>query len=224
MQYFLLFLEGIITFVSPCMLPMLPIYLVYFAGGKNGDKTTRALINSMGFVLGFTVMFILLGAFAAAVGGFLKDYSHILNIVSGAIVVIFGLSYLNIISLKLGLLNSEQASPKVENLRFLSSFVFGVIFSISWTPCVGAFLGSALMQAGQQGDIIKGIVMLLFYSIGLGIPFVISAILIHRLKTVFDLVKKHYRVINIVSGLFLILIGIMMMTGTLGYFLSILSQ
>ncbi len=224
MQYLLLFLEGIITFVSPCMLPMLPIYLVYFAGGKNREKTTRTLINSMGFVLGFTVVFILLGAFAAAVGGFLKEYSHILNIVSGAIVVMFGLSYLNIFKFKLGLPSSGQASPRVENLRFLSSFVFGVIFSISWTPCVGAFLGSALMQAGQQGDVIKGIIMLLFYSIGLGIPFVISAILIHRLKTVFDLVKKHYRVINMVSGLFLIVIGIMMMTGTLGYFLSILSQ
>jgi cytochrome c-type biogenesis protein len=204
------------------MLPMLPIYVVYFAGEGSEGKTRRALKNSMGFVLGFTLLFVLMGAFAGTIGGFLREYNTILNIITGLLVIIFGLSFLNVINLPL-LGHSDKISAKFNKLKFFSSVVFGIIFSISWTPCVGAFLGSALMQASQQGDPFKGIIMLLFYSMGLGLPFIISAVLIDRLKTVFNTVKRHYKIINLLSGIFLILIGILMMTGTFGYFLSLLT-
>ena len=108
-------------------------------------------------------------------------------------------------------------------MNFFSALVFGVIFSLGWTPCVGAFLGSALMLASQQGHAVQGMLMLMAYSLGLGIPFILSAVLIDYLKSAFNWIKKNYKVINIVSGCLLVLIGILMATGTLGRLLSLLS-
>lgn len=222
LQYILLFFEGIITFISPCMLPMLPVYLVYFAGGKESNSPYAPLKNAIGFVLGFTMVFVLLGAFAGTIGRVLSEYNTALNILSGIIVVLFGLSFMEIIKLP-SIKRTEKFTSNMGNLKFFSSILFGVIFSISWTPCVGAFLGTALMQAGQQGSMVKGIIMLLLYSLGLGLPFVISAILIDKLKSLFDMVKRNYKIISTGSGVFLILTGILMMTGRWGYLLSILS-
>ena len=108
-------------------------------------------------------------------------------------------------------------------MGFFSALLFGIVFSVGWTPCVGAFLGSALMQASQQGSTVTGMLMLLCYSLGLGIPFLLSAIVIDRLKSAFDWIKKHYNVINIISGSLLILVGLFMATGILGKFLNFLS-
>ncbi|WMJ24039.1 cytochrome c biogenesis protein CcdA [Paludicola sp. MB14-C6] len=226
MDYLISFLEGIITFISPCLLPMLPIYISYFAG-QNGSKieerkTHKTLINALGFILGFTIVFILLGAFAGTLGGFLREYQKIINWITGLIVVFFGLNFIGIIRIPF-LNNNHQWKAKTVNLGFFSSVLFGIIFSIGWTPCVGAFLGSALMLAAQGGESMKGIFMLFSYSLGLGVPFFLSAVLIERLKTTFDFIKKHYRVINIVCGSLLILVGILMATGYMGYFLSLMS-
>ena len=220
MQYLILFLEGIITFVSPCLLPLLPVYLSFFAAGEANKK--RSLVNSLGFVLGFSLIFIILGAFAGTVGRFFLEHTTIINIVMGLIVIIFGLNFLGVI--KIGFLNRtvNKEAPSKE-LTLPSSVVFGIVFSIGWTPCVGAFLGTALMMASQQGSTIEGILMLLVYSMGLGIPFVLSAVLIDRLKGTFDIIKKNYRIINIVSGSLLIVIGILMATGLMGRALTILS-
>ena len=220
MQYIIAFLEGIITFISPCLLPMLPIYLSYFAGG--GVRSTgKTLKSALGFVCGFTVVFLILGALAGTVGSFLKAHQTAVNIVSGLVVIFFGLNFLGV--LKLNLFRGSQVSVSTANMGFFSAFLFGVVFSIGWTPCVGAFLGSALMLASQQAHVVEGMVMLLAYSLGLGIPFVLSAVLIDYLKGAFGWIKKHYAVINTVSGVALILVGIMMMTGTLGRLLSLLS-
>ena len=220
MQYLIAFLEGIITFISPCLLPMLPIYISYFAGG--GQRSTgKTLKGALGFVAGFTLVFIAMGALAGTVGGFLREYQTAVNIVSGLIVVVFGLNFLGIF--KLNLFKGSQHAVKTGDMGFLSAFVFGVIFSVGWTPCVGAFLGSALMLASQQAHAVEGMLMLLAYSLGLGIPFVLSAALIDYLKGAFGWIKKNYAVINTVSGVALILVGILMMTGTLGRLLSLLS-
>ena len=220
MQYIIAFLEGIITFISPCLLPMLPIYISYFAGG--GERTTgKTLKGALGFVTGFTLIFVAMGALAGTLGGFLREYQTAVNIVSGLIVVFFGLNFLGVF--KLNLFRGGQASVNTDNMGFFSALVFGMIFSVGWTPCVGAFLGSALMLASQQGHVVEGMLMLLAYSLGLGIPFVLSAVLIDYLKNAFNWIKKNYRVINAVSGGVLILIGILMMTGTLGRLLSLLS-
>ena len=220
MQYIISFLEGIITFISPCILPMLPVYVSYFANGENDRKKT--VFNALGFVFGFTVVFVCMGAFAAAVGSLLQRYQTVVNIVTGAVVVVFGLNFTGLI--KIGILNgTRNAKVQISPGGFWTSVLFGIVFSIGWTPCVGTFLGSALMMASQQGTMLKGIIMLVLYSAGLGIPFVLSALLIDKLKETFSAIKKHYRVINMVSGGFLIIVGIMMMTGTFGYLLNLLS-
>ena len=220
MQYFISFLEGIITFISPCLLPMLPIYVTYFAGG--GERSSRrTLTNALGFVLGFTLVFTAMGALAGTLGSFLTAHQTVLNIVSGLIVIVFGLNYLDV--LKLHLFRGSGRSMENRDLGFFSALLFGIVFSLGWTPCVGAFLGSALMLASQQGHVLEGIVMLLLYSLGLGIPFLVSAVLIDQLKSAFDWVKSHYRAINTVCGCLLIVIGVLMATGLIGRFLAILS-
>ncbi len=220
MQYFVSFLEGIITFISPCLLPMLPIYISYFAGG--GERSTRRTLKcAFGFVLGFTVVFVAMGALAGTIGSFLKQHQQIVNIISGLVVIFFGLNFLGV--LRVNLFRGSKRDIDTSNLGFFSSVAFGVIFSLGWTPCVGAFLGSALMLASQQGHVVTGMVMLLCYSLGLGIPFILSAVLIDRLKSAFGFIKRHYNIINIICGGLLIVVGICMMTGWLGRLLSFLS-
>lgn len=222
MDYILSFLEGIITFISPCLLPMLPIYISYFAGQGDTDKKYRTVINAIGFVIGFTIIFVILGAFAGTLGNFLKEYSTAVNIVSGVIVILFGLNFMGIIQLPF-INTNKQMQVKTTDMNFLSSMLFGIVFSIGWTPCVGAFLGSALMLAAQSGESLKGILMLLSFSLGLGIPFIVSAVLIDNLKGAFEFIKKNYRVINLVCGGMLVIVGILMATGYMGYFLSLMT-
>lgn len=217
MEYFITFLEGIISFISPCMLPMLPLYISYFAG--NADKKHKVLVRAFSFVLGFTVVFTLLGLFAGTLGALLTKYQTVVNIVSGIIVIMFGLSYLDVIKIKFfkGMTKARQIN------NAFSAFIFGVIYSVSLTPCVGAFFGSALMMASSSGDSAKGTLLLLVYSLGLGVPFLISAVLIDKLNTAFAFIKKHYKVINLVSGIFLIIVGVLMMFGLMNTLLSIFS-
>lgn len=219
MQYFIAFLEGVITFISPCLLPMLPIYISYFAGGGE-RKTSKTLKNATGFILGFTIIFVLMGALAGSFGQLLNKYSTIVNIVTGLIVIFFGLNFIGVF--KLNIFKGTKMG-KTENLGFFSSLLFGIVFSIGWTPCVGAFLGSALMMATSQGKVLEGIIMLLLYSLGLGIPFFLSAMLIDKLKGAFTFIKKHYRIINIVCGSLLVLVGVLMVTGLFGKFIMLLS-
>ena len=219
MQYVISCLEGIITFVSPCLLPMLPIYISYFAGG--GERTTaRTVKNALGFVLGFTLVFVAMGALAGTVGSFFKQHQTAVNLLSGLVVILFGLQFLGVFKW-----NLFRGSGRAVNgeMGFFSAVVFGVIFSLGWTPCVGAFLGSALALASQQGHVGSGMLMLLSYSLGLGIPFLVSAVLIDKLKSAFDWIKRNYRVINLISGSLLILVGVLMATGTLGRLLNLLS-
>lgn len=219
MEYGIVFLEGIITFLSPCLLPMLPIYLSYFAGGgQRGAWNT--LKGALGFVAGFTVVFILLGALAGTVGSFLSAHQTAVNVVSGLVVIFFGLSFLGLFNLRI--FKGIHRDVRTENMGFWAAFLFGVVFSVGWTPCVGAFLGSALMLASQQGHVLQGMLMLLVYSLGLGIPFVLSAVLMDYLKSAFGWIKRHYNVINKVCGGFLLLVGVLMMTGTMGRLLNLL--
>ena len=219
MQYVISFLEGIITFISPCLLPMLPVYISYFAGGAE-RSTRKTLTCAGGFVLGFTAVFVAMGALAGSLGSFLKTYQTAVNIISGLIVIFFGLYFLGII--KLNLFRGMKQNVQTGNLGFGSAVLFGVVFSVGWTPCVGAFLGSALVLASQPGHVLEGMLMFLAYSLGLGIPFVISAVLIDKLKSAFGWIKAHYRQINLVCGVFLILIGVLMATGMMGWFLQLL--
>ncbi len=220
MEYLVSFLEGVITFVSPCLLPMIPIYVTYFAAGEEESSRT-ALKNALGFVLGFTLVFVAMGALAGTVGSFFLQHRTALNVVCGAVVVLFGLYFLGFI--KLNLFRGPKVSMQGKRLGFPSALLFGIVFSIGWTPCVGAFLGSALLLASQQGSAVVGVAMLLCYSAGLGVPFVASALLIDRLKGAFDAIKRHYELITKVCGWLLVAIGVLMATGLLGNLLAFLS-
>ncbi len=219
MQYLIMFLEGMITFISPCLLPILPIYISYFAGGESNRKKT--LLGATGFVLGFSIVFVLLGALAGTVGSFLRQYSTWVNLVSGLLIIFFGLSFLGVF--KFTIFKGKVGAVNTNRMGFLKAVLFGVIFSVGWTPCVGAFLASALVMASQQGQALQGMLMLFVYSLGLGIPFIISAILIDSLKNAFNFIKRNYKIINLISGLLLILIGVLMAAGLFSRFLSILS-
>ncbi len=219
MPYFISFLEGIITFISPCLLPMLPVYISYFAGGQERDLR-RILKNALGFVLGFTIVFVCMGALAGTFGRLLREYTVFINIVTGAVVIFFGLCYLGVFNLSIF---KGTSFSGFNRLGFFSSLLFGIVFSVGWTPCVGAFLGSALMLAANRGSILQGILMLLCYSVGLGVPFVVSAVLIDRLKEAFSVIKRHYRIVNGICGGLLILVGLLMATGLFGRWLSLLA-
>lgn len=219
LKYFIAFLEGIITFISPCLLPMLPVYVSYFTGGGERSRK-RALLGALGFVLGFTAVFVAMGALAGTLGGLLRRYQTAVDIVCGLVVILFGLNFLGV--LKINIFRGSSRAVQNEGGGFFSSMIFGTVFSVGWTPCVGAFLGSALMLVAVEGHVVEGMLMLLAYSLGLGIPFVIGAVLIDRLKSTFDFIKKHYRVINAASGALLIVMGVLMATGLFGRWVALL--
>ena len=215
MQYFITCLEGVISFISPCMLPMLPVYISYFAGDT--ARKENVLPRALSFVLGFTVVFGALGVFAGSLGAALREHSTGVNLVCGALMILFGLSYLGIIPLNL--LRGVQGEHRVSGI--VSAFLFGVVYSLNLTPCVGAFLGSALMLAASTGGAMKGLLLLLCYSLGLGVPFVLSALLLGKLEETFSFIKSHYNIINTVCGAFLIVVGIATAFGWLNRLLSV---
>ena len=199
---------------------MLPIYISYFAGAQSEGHSKKVTTNALAFISGFTIVFVLMGAMAGILGGLLLRYRTLLNILTGAVVVFFGFSYLGLF--KLSIFKGMKRKNKDFSPSLLSSLIFGVVFSVGWSPCVGAFLGSALMMASYEGSMLKGVLMLLVYSAGLGIPFLISAILTEKLKTTFNFIKKHYKTINMICGVLLIFVGILMMTGLFGRLLILL--
>ena len=207
------FVEGILTFISPCILPMLPIYFIYLAGETNeggveeGAKRKNLIVNSIGFVMGFTLIFVLFGATATSLGTFFRQNKDILKIISGIVVFIFGLNFTGFI--KIGLLNKQKRFDfKFKKLNFVKSILFGIVFSFAFSPCVGAFLASAIAKASVSDTLLEGMLLLFIYSMGLGVPFIISAVAFENLKGVFKAIQRHHRVVSIISGSLLMLAGI----------------
>lgn len=186
---------------------MLPIYVSYFSGQDKDLKNTT--INSLGFVLGFTTIFVLLGIFASTLGTLITANSRYINIIFGIIIILFGMNYMGILNIKI-LNKSKGVKKNKDKLGFFSAIIFGMIFSVCWTPCVGVFLSSALMMSATSENILKGGLMLFIYSIGLGIPFILTSIFLERLKNTFDFIKKYYNVINKIAGIILIFSGIIL--------------
>ena len=206
MEFLFTFLEGVASFISPCVLPMLPIYISYFAG-KEDSKTSRALLNSIGFVIGNTIIFILFAIIASYAGALALRIQKYIKILFGVVIIILGLNYMGILKIKF--LNKEiRIKKKIDDFTFFKTILFGMMFSISWTPCIGSFLGSALLLIANKQNILQGILLMLVYSIGFGIPFIISAVLIEKLKNFYNLIKKNYKTIKIISGIILIVMGV----------------
>ena len=194
------------SFVSPCMLPLLPVYVTYFAAGNAGKG--RVMVRSFAFMAGFTVVFVSLGVFAGSLGAALAAHRTVVDAVCGLLVIAFGLGYLGLFRLPFPGMKSGRTPTGV-----LSAFVFGLIYSVSLTPCVGAFLGAALMQAASDGGAARGAMLLLAYSLGLGVPFVVSAVLLDRFRSAFGFIKSRYGIINPVCGALLIMFGLWMLVG-----------
>lgn len=206
MDYIFTFLEGFASFISPCLLPMLPIYISYFVG-ENDKKTSKAVINALGFVLGFSTIFLILSIFASQLGIIISNNIKYIKIIFGIIIILFGLNYMEILRIKF-LNKSKEIKNNVKDLTFIKAVIFGILFSISWTPCIGTFLSSALLLVAKQQNMLEGIFLMIVYCIGLGIPFIISVLLIEKLKEMFNFIKRNYNIIKKISGIILIVMGI----------------
>lgn len=217
------FIEGLITFISPCVLPMIPVYVLYFAGSSEGRQARRTLLRALSFVLGFTALFVLLGVFAGSLGGLLVRYQSEVNLVLGMIMILFGLHYAGILKITL-LEKTVKPEVQVQPKGYLSCALLGAVFAVGWTPCTGPLLGSAMMLAASKGSMLSGAVLLAFYSLGMGIPFVLCALIIDRVKGAFAAIKRHYKLVNRVCGVFLVIVGLAMMTGLYSRFALMLQS
>ena len=238
MDYILAFLDGIITFISPCLLPMLPVFLLYFAGDsgrvlqnrgrphsgrpsepQNGEgATARTARNVGGFVCGFALVFMALGAFAGTLGRLIVRYQVALNLICGAVIILMGLGFVGLIRLP-----GRQRQNTVRVGGFFSALAFGAVFSVSWTPCLSATLGAALMLAAQRATAGHGVLMLLCFSLGLGLPFMLCALFMAQLKGVLDFLRQRLGLISKISGGLLIWLGLLMATGLMGRWMALLS-
>ena len=194
------FIEGFASFVSPCVLPLLPVYFIYFSGGEANKK--RTLVNTISFSLGFTCVFVLLGVFAGSLGAMLSAHRSAVQYVCGGLIILFGLAFLLGLKLPFGM---KMNAIKVTGV--VSAFLFGVVFTLFLTPCAGPFLGAALMTAAAEQSVLTGARLLTFYALGLAVPLILSALLIDELKGMLATVRSHARLINTFCGALLILFG-----------------
>ena len=217
MQVLTAFGAGLLSFFSLCVLPLIPAYICFITGlsaeelnmpGKKGvGKASSIFTESLLFVLGFSVVFVVLGASATFLGGFLFANLKIIKIIGGLIVIVFGLHISGIFNIRF-LQYEKKLNFKSRPVNKFGSFLVGVVFGFGWTPCVGPILGSILMLAATKASLMKGVILLISYSLGLGIPFLLIGIGVERMLGWFSKVKKYFRVISIVSGILLIVIGI----------------
>ncbi|WP_105615154.1 cytochrome c biogenesis CcdA family protein [Vallitalea okinawensis] len=222
---FVVFVEGLLSFLSPCILPLIPVYISYLAGATideiQHDQSLRRtmLLNSFGFILGISTVFIILGAGASSIGSFFVTYDVLFRKVGAIIIIIFGLFSTGI--LKINFLNYERRlNVKNKSPKFINAFLLGATFSFGWTPCIGPILGSVLLLASTSSTT-EAMFMLLVYSIGMTIPFFLTTLLVGRAMRQFKKVYKYFNTIKIISGVLLIIMGIAMYFDWLRFFTSI---
>lgn len=235
----LVFLEGLLAFVSPCILPMLPVYFLYLSGESTLEKETaaaeskesgmkrktrpkRLVINTVFFIIGFTIVFLMLGATSTVIGQALVSHRTILEKVSGAVIILLGIHMTGLV--KIPFLNQDhRLNFGKRTAGVLSSLLLGIVFSLGWSPCLGPFLGSALLLSGQSSTLWEGMALLLVFSLGLGIPFLLASILFEELTSVFKWFKIHMQAVKIVSGSLLVVLGVLMLLGWFGYYAGLFS-
>ena len=217
------FVAGILSFISPCVLPLVPGYISFMSGvsleelekrHKSITLLIRVCLHSILFGLGFTVIFVALGATATVLGNFLFSNLIILKRVAGAIIIVFGLHTAGLFRIKF-LDYQKSFNFETKQVRFVNSFVLGLAFSFAWVPCLGPIIASVLTYAATKDTVIEGILLLIVYSLGLGVPFFLMAIGMGKFIGIFDRIKRHFRTIEIISGSLLVLIGILILTDNL---------
>jgi cytochrome c-type biogenesis protein len=229
---FTAFIFGLLSFASPCVLPIVPGYISFISGITFEDlqhtenfsqAKKRILSNSLLFVLGFSLVFIALGASATAVGQFLQEQLHIISKIAGVIIVIFGLHMIGVF--KIPFLNYEKRfHTNAKPFGLFGSFVVGLAFAFGWTPCIGPILAGILTIAAQKETIGEGIVLLSSYSAGLGVPFLLAGFSLTAFQNVFNKIKRYFRTIEVTGGVLLVIVGVLVFTNTLtiiaGYLLK----
>ncbi|WP_298439304.1 cytochrome c biogenesis CcdA family protein [Geobacter sp.] len=222
------FIAGLLSFLSPCVLPLIPSYITYITGLSFADLQAehpshkvrqQTIIHSLLFITGFTVVFVLLGASATFVGGFLQEHMESIRKVGGVLIIIFGIHVSGLVPIHL-LLGEKRFTLHRKPAGYLGSFLVGLAFAAGWTPCIGPILATILMVAATEETVVHGIVLLFVYSMGLAIPFFLSSLAMHQFLVFFNRFKKHIRILEVVTGLFLIVVGVMIFTN----YLSILSR
>jgi cytochrome c-type biogenesis protein len=216
------FSAGLLSFASPCVLPLVPSYITYITGvsfkrltdAEAESKLRWATIShSLCFIVGFSLVFVLMGASATYLGQLLVQYQYWIMKGGGGLIILLGIHFTGII--KLPFLQMEKRfEMRKKPLGYAGSFVVGVVFAAGWTPCIGPILSTILIYASTSKNVVTGILLLTYYSVGLGIPFFLSSLAFNSFLSAFDKIKRYLRVINIVSGLFLIGIGILFLTDT----------
>jgi cytochrome c-type biogenesis protein len=214
------FLAGILMFLAPCTLPIVPGYLSFVAGNPAGNekyKKRRVLINAIAFVIGFSIIFILLGTFAAAIGSFLGPWRDTLGRIAGVLIILFGLTMLGVIRISTLQAEHHFALPHFLTIgRFESSLLIGALFALGWSPCIGPILGSILVLASGSATAGQGAFLLAIFSLGLGIPFIITALLLDRASTLFAKSGNLTYFFSIFGGILLLALGILMLFGDMG--------
>jgi cytochrome c-type biogenesis protein len=213
-------LMGIVSFVSPCILPLIPSYVSYITGisfdelvgpGSRRKNINTTLLHSLAFVAGFTVVFVLLGATASIIGQLMIEHLRTIRIAGGILMIVLGLFVADVIPIPF-LQQDAKIHLKNRPAGFLGTFLVGIIFAAGWTPCTGPFLAAALMQAAQSETMVTGMMLLVFYSLGIGIPFILSAVAISVFLSSFKKMKDYLRAIKIASGVILIIMGLLLIT------------
>jgi cytochrome c-type biogenesis protein len=217
------FIAGLLSFLSPCVLPLIPSYITYITGISFADLQAehpthkvrqQTIIHSLIFIAGFTTVFVLLGASATYIGNYLQSHMSLLRKIGGILIIIFGVHVTGIFDIGM-LLGEKRLTIHRKPAGYLGSFVVGVAFAAGWTPCIGPILASILMVAATEETVVHGIVLLLVYSLGLGLPFFLSSLAMHQFMVFFNRFKKYIRIFEICTGVFLIIIGVLIFTNYL---------
>jgi len=217
------FAAGFLSFVSPCVLPLIPGYISFVSGisvdemrGDMAPATSRlqVFLTSLAFVIGFSIVFVALGASATAIGKFMFTKLPLLSKIAGVILIVFGLHTMGVF--RLAFLETEK---RVHSQRKpagpLGALLVGVAFAFGWTPCIGPILGGILAIAGSKNSVTEGVTLLAVYSLGLGIPFLLTSLAINQFFNAAKRIRKHYHAIEVASGALLIIIGVLIVTGQL---------
>jgi cytochrome c-type biogenesis protein len=215
---------GVVSFLSPCVLPVVPTYLSYLTGLTFGDKEEKVapgkviaitVLHTIAFIIGFSVVFLMLGLAFTSLGKFWRNNTDVIMRVGGVLLILFGLHIAGAVTIT-GLQMEAKVHLKEKPAGLVGSFVVGVVFSAGWSPCIGPILGSILTVAAMQHDIPRALALLGMYSLGMAVPFLVSALLVNSIFTVLSKVRRAIPVISLVSGILLVLIGFVFVLGKFG--------
>jgi cytochrome c-type biogenesis protein len=217
------FVAGILSFISPCVLPLVPGYLSFVSGvslerlrdgaaqaPERAAATRKVVFASFAFVLGFTVVFVMLGATASTLGRLVYARLDLLSKIAGILVILFGLHTMGL--LRIPWLYREARLDTTKPAGLVGAFVVGLAFAFGWTPCIGPILGAILALAAEEGTVRHGMLLLAVYSLGLGIPFLATSLAVNQFFAAFAKIRRHYRLIETVAGLFMVAVGVLILT------------